>query len=95
MNPVVLPEPPELSPARVQTLLDAGAAVPLLPDHLPVPVRIGSRWWHVPLTSAGPEVSSDEARYVVASPDQAAAYDRLAARLLAAAAALPRCTPSP
>jgi len=97
MNPVVSPEPPELSPAQVRALLDAGDAVPLLPDHLPVPIRIGTRWWHVPLTSAEPATRNaerdgarDAARYVAAPPDQAIAYDRLAARLAEAAAATPR-----
>ena len=107
MNPAAAPHPAELSTAQVRALLDTGGAVPLLPDHLPVPVRIETQWWHVPLTSAEPDASSHEAsrheasrheasshdesrheaRYVVAPPDQAAAYDRLAARLAAAAAA--------
>ena len=96
MNPAAAPHPAELSTAQVRALLDTGDAVPLLPDHLPVPVRIETHWWHVPLTSAEP--SSHEARYVVAPPDLAAAYDRLAARLAAAAAATrprPRCGPAP
>ena len=117
MNPAAAPHPAELSTAQVRALLDTGGAVPLLPDHLPVPVRIETQWWHVPLTSAEPDASSHEAsrpeasrpkraderaheaRYVVAPPDQAAAYDRLAARLAAAAAATrpppPRCGPAP
>jgi len=105
MNPAAAPNPAELSTAQVRALLDTGGAVPLLPDHLPVPVRIETQWWHVPLTSAEPsshEASSHEARYVVAPPDLAAAYDRLAARLAAAAAATtrateppPRCEPPP
>ena len=111
MNPAAAPNPAELSTAQVRALLDTGGAVPLLPDHLPVPVRIETQWWHVPLTSAEPDASSHEAsrrasaeqsrheaRYVVAPPDHAAAYDRLAARLAAAAAATrprPRCGPAP
>ena len=111
MNPAAAPHPAELSTAQVRALLDTGGAVPLLPDHLPVPVRIETQWWHVPLTSAEPDASRHEAsshdesrheaRYVVAPPDHAAAYDRLAARLAAAAAATtrarppPRCEPAP
>jgi hypothetical protein len=103
MNPAAAPHPAELSTAQVRALLDTGDAVPLLPDHLPVPVRIETQWWHVPHTSAEPDASSHEAsrheaRYVVAPPDHAAAYDRLAARLAAAAAATrprPRCGPAP
>jgi hypothetical protein len=109
MNPAAAPNPAELSTAQVRALLDTGGAVPLLPDHLPVPVRIETQWWHVPLASAEPDASRHEAsrheasshdqsrheaRYVVAPPDHAAAYDRLAARLAAAAAATrprPRC----
>ena len=106
MTPAAAPNPAELSTAQVRALLDTGGAVPLLPDHLPAPVRIETQWWHVPLTSAEPDASSHEAsrreaRYVVALPDHAAAYDRLAARLAAAAAAAatrrppPRCEPAP
>jgi len=97
MNPAAAPNPAELSTAQVRALLDTGDAVPLLPDHLPVPVHIEAQWWHVPLTSTEPDASSHEAsshdqsrheaRYVVAPPDHAAAYDRLAAR--------PRCGPAP
>lgn len=106
MTPAAAPHPAELSTAQVRALLDTGGAVPLLPDHLPVPVRIDTQWWHVPLTSAEPDASSHEAsrpegssheeRYVVAPLDHAAVYDRLAARLAAAAAAPPpRCGPAP
>lgn len=108
MNPAAAPHPAELSTAQVRALLDTGGAVPLLPDHLPAPVRIETQWWHLPLTSAEPDASSHEAsrreaRYVVAPPEHAAAYDRLAARLAAAAAAAtaaatrppPRCGPAP
>ena len=126
MNPAAAPNPAELSTAQVRALLDTGGAVPLLPDHLPVPVRIETQWWHVPLThvpltsaepdasrheasrheasrheASRPEASRDEARtrearYVVAPPDHAAAYDRLAARLAAAATRpRPRCGPAP
>ena len=102
MNPAAAPNPAELSTAQVRALLDTGGAVPLLPDHLPVPVRIETQWWHVPLTSTEPDASSYEAsrreasshdksrheeRSVVAPPDHAAVYDGLAARLAAAAAA--------
>jgi hypothetical protein len=108
MTPAAEPHPAELSTAQVRALLDTGGAVPLLPDHLPVPVHIRTQWWHVPLTSAEPDASSHEAsrhqassheaRYVVAPPEHAAAYDRLAARLAAAAAATrppPRRGPAP
>ena len=61
MNPAAAPNPAELSTAQVRALLDTGGAVPLLPDHLPVPVRIETQWWHVPLTSAEPDASSHEA----------------------------------
>ena len=61
MNPAAAPHPAELSTAQVRALLDTGGAVPLLPDHLPVPVRIETQWWHVPLTSAEPDASSHEA----------------------------------
>jgi hypothetical protein len=112
MNPAAAPNLAELSTAQVRALLDTGGAVALLPDHLPVPVRIRTQWWHVPLTStepdasrheaSRPEESSHEARYVVAPPEHAAAYDRLADRLAVAAAATtrateppPRCEPPP
>jgi hypothetical protein len=110
MNPAAAPNPAELSTAQVRALLDTGGAVPLLPDHLPVPVRIGIQWWHVPLASAEPDASRHEAsrheasshdqsrheaKYVVASPEHAAVYDRLAARLAAAAAATRRATEPP
>ena len=61
MNPAAAPHPAELSTAQVRALLDTGGAVALLPDHLPVPVRIETQWWHVPLTSAEPDASSHEA----------------------------------
>ena len=119
MNPAAAPHPAELSTAQVRALLDTGGAVPLLPDHLPVPVRIETQWWHVPLASTEPSTqktssheasrheasrheasshdqSRHEARYVLAPPDHAAAYDRLAARLAAAATRpRPRCGPAP
>jgi len=108
MNPAAAPHPAELSTAQVRALLDTGGAVPLLPDHLPVPVRIETQWWHVPLASAEPDASRHEtsrheassheasshdqsrheARYVLAPPDHAAAYDRLAAATAVQAGAM-------
>ena len=71
MNPAAAPNPAELSTAQVRALLDTGGAVPLLPDHLPVPVRIETQWWHVPLTSAEPDASSHEASRHEASRHEA------------------------
>ena len=71
MNPAAAPHPAELSTAQVRALLDTGGAVPLLPDHLPVPVRIETQWWHVPLTSAEPDASSHEASRPEASRPEA------------------------
>ena len=90
-----LPAPTVLPAAQVHALLDSGEAVPLLPGHRPVPVRIAGRWWHVPAATvpaatAEPAANGGGHSYVAASPAQAAAYERLAARVDAAAAATPR-----
>jgi hypothetical protein len=87
-----LPAPAALPAAQVHALLDSGEAVPLLPGHRPVPVRIASRWWHVPAATEEPAATANGGgqSYVAASPAQAAAYERLAARVDAAAAATPR-----
>ena len=88
--PMDLPAPAALPAAQVHALLDSGEAVPLLPGHRPVPVRIASRGWHVPAATEEPAANGGGQSYVAASPAQAAAYERLAARVDAAAAAMPR-----
>ena len=91
MNPPMdLPAPAALPAAQVHALLDSGEAVPLLPGHRPVPARIAGRWWHVPAATEEPAANGGGHSYVAASPAQAAAYERLAARVDAAAAATPR-----
>src|SRR3954462_15621137 len=85
-----LPAPAALPAAQVHALLDSGEAVPLLPGHWPVPVRIAGRWWHVPAATEEPAANGGGHSCVAASPAQAAAYERLAARVDAAAAGTPR-----
>lgn len=69
-----------LSAAQVQAMLASGDALPLLPEHSPVPVRIAGRWWLVPAAALDGHTPSV---YRPAEPDVAAMLDRLEGRLAA------------
>lgn len=56
--------------------VEQGEALPLLPEGVPGPVRLGGRWWAIPL---------DGTDYCpVADPDQVALLDRSVVRYAAA-----------
>jgi hypothetical protein len=62
-----------ISEDRMRTLVDTGAAQPLLPGFFPAPVRVDGVWWYSPLDAA-------DHHYVRASKDDARHYDEMADR---------------
>jgi hypothetical protein len=71
-----------ISQHDMRLLLRRDEAHALMRDHFPIPVRIDDTWWHVP--TAAP-VDGD---FEPAPPAAAAEFDRLAAKLAAAHAAV-------